>query len=140
MDTQTLTQTGTYTVWVSHVGTNFGSVTLQLKSVPADITSSITIGGSAFTFTTVAGQNANVTFTNPQSQKVTVHWTGGTYSACTITVTGPSPSTATVGSGSCSGASGAIGLGSSIAGGTYNILIDPPGGTTGGLGVNVTSP
>jgi YD repeat-containing protein len=139
MDLQTLATVGTYTVLVSHFGTNVGMETLQLKSVPADIAGSIVIGGSAFSFTTVVGQNANVTFANPQIQTVTIHWAGN-YSACAMNVTGPLPSTAQVASPSCVGPTGSVGL-PNLGSGTYNILIDPVGTAIGGLtSLTVTSP
>jgi hypothetical protein len=142
IDTQTLSTTGTYQLWVQHSGTNIGSVTLQIASVPADISGSVSIGGSAFSFTTVAGQNANITFTNPQSQSVTVHFTSGTYPSnpgCFLIVRGPSPSTSAVGSINCAGATGNLSLGT-LSSGTYNINVNPSQQATGGLSLTVTTP
>jgi hypothetical protein len=139
MDTQTLVAVGTYTVLVQHSGINAGSETIQLKSVPADITGNLTIGGAAFSFSTVVGQNANITFTNPQAQTVTIHWSGN-YAACNMNVTGPLPSTGQVGFANCSGATGSVSL-VNLGSGTYNILVDPPATTVGGLtSITVTSP
>jgi hypothetical protein len=142
IDTQTLSTTGTYQLWVQHSGTNIGSVTLQIASVPADISGSVTIGGSAFSFTTVAGQNANITFTNPQSQSVTIHWTSGTYPSnpgCFMIVRGPSPSNSAVGSINCAGATGNLSL-STLLTGTYTINVNPSQQATGGLSLTVTTP
>jgi len=141
MDTQSL-GTGTYQLWVQHSSTNIGNETLQISSVPADVSGSVTINGQAFSFTTVAGQNANITFSNPQSQSTTVQWTAGTYPSspgCFMFVTGPSPSTSQVGSANCTGATGSLSL-SNLATGTYNILVNPTGASTGGMTLTVTSP
>jgi hypothetical protein len=144
IDTQTLALIGTYQLWVQHGGNNpsFGSETLQMTNVPADISHIVTIGGSAYSFSTVAGQNANITFSNPTSQSVTVHWTSGTYTTnvgCLMKVTGPSPSTNQVGSGNCYTTTGTISLGT-ISSGTYNILVDPQQWSSGGMSLTVTTP
>jgi YD repeat-containing protein len=142
LDTQTLATTGSYTLWVKHITTNVGSETLRIASVPADLSGSVSIGGSAFAVTTVAGQNANITFSNPQSQTVTVHWTSGTYPStpgCSLRVTGPSPSQTQVGFANCNTATGSVSLGTQPSG-TYNILVDPQQQSTGGLSLTVTSP
>jgi len=142
LDTQTLSPAGTYQLWVPHSGTNIGSVSSQVKSVPSDQSGSVTIGGAAFPVSTVAGQNSNVTFSNPSSQSITIHWISGTYPGtlgCALTVTGPSPSTNQVGSGSCNTATGTVSLGT-LASGTYNILIDPQAQSSGGISLTVTTP
>jgi YD repeat-containing protein len=142
IDTQTVTSGQQYQLWLQHSGTNIGSETLQIKSVPADISHTVTIGGAAYQFSTVAGQNANITFSNSQSQSVTVHWTSGTYPStlqCFLTATGPSPSTTQVGSGNCNTTTGTVSLGT-LASGTYNILVDPRQQSTGGMSLTVTTP
>jgi len=142
LDTQTLATTGTYQLWVQHSGTNIGSETLRVASVPADVTGSLTMGGAALPITTVAGQNANITFTNSTSQSVTVHWASGTYSTslgCYLRVTGPSPSNTQVGFAYCNAATGTASLGT-VAAGTYNILVDPQAQNAGGLSLTVTTP
>jgi YD repeat-containing protein len=142
IDTQTLAAAGTYQLWVQHNGTGFGNETLQLKSVPADLSKTATIGGSAVVFSTAAGQNANISFSNSTSRSVTVHWTSGTYPSsptCDITVTGPSPATTQVGSGNCNTATGTVSLGT-LSSGTYNIFVNPILQSTGGLSLTVTTP
>ncbi|HZR28357.1 MAG TPA: IPT/TIG domain-containing protein [Terriglobales bacterium] len=135
-DTMTLSQTGTYTITVDP-NPYTGSVTLTLYSVPADVSGSITIGGTGFTFTTVVGQNANITFSNPQTQTVTLHWSAGTYSSCNLTVT--NSSNTQVGSAGCQGATGSLSL-SNLPSGAYNIFVNPGGTSTGGLTISATSP
>lgn len=136
MDTQSLATTGTYQLWVAHAGTNIGNETLQINSVPADVSGSVTMNGSGFPFTTVAGQNATITFTNPQSQNVTVHWTSGTYPSspgCLMSVSGHS------GSQNCATATGSYNLGT-LASGNYTITVDPQRANTGGMTISATSP
>jgi YD repeat-containing protein len=142
IDTQTLATAGTYQLWVQHSGANIGSETLQISSVPADLSDTATIGGTAISFTTIAGQNANISFSNPLSQSVTVQWASGTYPttpSCYITVTGPSPSTAQVGFGYCSTATGTLSLGT-LSSGTYNIFVNPQAQSAGGMSLTVTTP
>jgi hypothetical protein len=142
LDTQTLANAGTYQLWVQHTGTNIGNVSLQVKSVPADQSGTVTLGGSAFSVSTVAGQNSNITFTNPTSQSITLHWTSGTYPStlnCYVRVTGPSPSNTQVGFGNCNTATGTVSMGT-LASGTYNILVDPQAQSSGGMSLTVTTP
>ena len=73
IDTQVLPTTGTYTLWVQHSQTGFGSVTLQLSSVAADMTGSITIDGPTVPVpTTTPGQDGRVTFSATAGQQITV--------------------------------------------------------------------
>jgi YD repeat-containing protein len=144
IDTQTLAAIGTYQLWIPHSqnDSSLQSETLQIVNVPADISHTVIMGGSTYPFSTVAGQNANITFSNPTSQSVTVHWTGGNYLStlgCLMKVTGPSPSTTQVGSGNCNTNTGTVSLGT-ISSGTYNILVDPQQWSAGGMSLTVTTP
>jgi YD repeat-containing protein len=125
---------GNYTLWVQHNGSNTGSETLQLSTVPADVSGSMTLGGAALPVSTVAGQFAGISFNNPQSQSVTLQWSGSTYSGCTLSITGPASATGNV---SCSGASGSLSLGT-VDPGNYFVLLQPQG--AGGLNLTVTTP
>src|SRR5438132_734570 len=80
MDTQTLATVGTYTVFVQHIGTNIGSETLQLKSVPADITGTIAIDRSEERRVGTEGrQEVRLTLTTTTAnQKVVMYVTGVT--------------------------------------------------------------
>jgi len=141
IDTQSVSRQ-LYQLWVQHSQANFGSETLQIKNVPADLSQTVTVGGAAYQFSTVIGQNANIQFTTSTSESVTVHWTSGTYPSalgCNMTVTGPSPSTNQVGYGSCNTATGTVSLGT-LSSGTYNILVDPQQYSAGGMKLTVTSP
>jgi YD repeat-containing protein len=142
IDTQNVNASQQYQIWVQHIGTNVGAETLQIKTVPADISHTVTVNGAAYLFSTVAGQNANIGFTISTSESITVHWTSGTYPStlnCYMTATGPSPSTNQVGFGNCNTATGTVSLGT-LAAGTYNILVDPQKQSTGGMSLTVTTP
>jgi YD repeat-containing protein len=142
LNTEAVTANQQYQLWVQHSGTNFGNESLQIKNVPADISHTVTVGGTAYAFSTVIGQNANIQFTISTSESVTVHWTSGTYPSapgCSMTVTGPSPSTNEVGFANCASATGTLSLGT-LASGTYNILVDPLEQEAGGMSLTVTSP
>jgi YD repeat-containing protein len=140
IDTQTVTASEQYQLWVQHSGTNFGNVVLQIKNVPANVSHTVTVNGAAYSFSTAIGQNANIGFSISASEPVTVHWTSSSkYPSCNMTVTGPSPSTSVVGTGYCNATTGSISLGT-LSSGAYNILIDPQAQSTGGLSLTVTSP
>jgi YD repeat-containing protein len=143
LDTQPVNANQQYQLWLQHSGTNFGGETLTIRNVPADISHTVTVGGAAYSFSTVAGQNANIQFTISTTESVTVNWTSGTYPStlnCYVTVTGPSPSTNDVGNDNgCNAATGSF-LMNSLAPGTYNILIDPRAQSAGGMSLSVTTP
>jgi len=80
----TLPQTGTYTWLINNYSPTTGSETLQMYDPPADVTGTITDGGSAVTVTTTAvGQGAELTFSGTASESVTLTVTsvsnGGTW-------------------------------------------------------------
>lgn len=128
------------TVKVDPGGSNTGNVTLTAYDVPADVTGSVTIGGSAAGVTiTAPGQKGSLTFTGTASQQLTVHVTGNTMS--TVTVKLLSTNGVTVLASSASSASSfnlsTVTLPSS---GTYTITVDPSSFNVGSLNVGLTSP
>jgi YD repeat-containing protein len=142
IDTTVLGPPGVYQLWVPNNGNGGGSETLQIKSVPPDLSHTSTVGGAAFQFSTVAGQNANIGFTISSSESVTLHWTNGTYPTtlnCFVSITGPSPSTSRVGFGNCNAATGTVSMGT-LSSGTYSILVDPQAQSAGGLSLTLTTP
>jgi YD repeat-containing protein len=139
MDVQTLATTGTYTVWVQHINTNVGSETLQLYNVPADVTTSASIGGAAVPIsTTVPGQNAYVTFSGTSGHSVTVNLTNGTYASGGCNISLKDPSGAPVWGNVCYGATNTIGPTTLGSTGTYTLFIDPQRDATGGVTVQLT--
>jgi len=74
IDVQTLPATGTYTLVVAPRDTGYGTATMTLYGVPADVTANITAGGSPVPVTTTApGQNALLSFNGTAGQRVTLN-------------------------------------------------------------------
>src|SRR5262249_16767145 len=95
-DTRTLPTTGTYSIFFNPNSTNTSSFTATLYDVPADVSGSVTIGGSAVGVTTaVPGQNGSLTFSGTSSQQVTVHITGNTMGSVTVKLLKPDGTTLT---------------------------------------------
>src|SRR5439155_16123606 len=79
LNTQTLLESGLYTLWVQHSGANVGSETLQLYSAN-DVTGTITIDGAPITVTAgVPGQDVRLTFTASAGQRIVAYATNVTY-------------------------------------------------------------
>jgi hypothetical protein len=77
IDTQSLPALGSYTIVIDPYSTNTGSITLTPYEVPADVSGTITAGGSAVAVTTTTpGQNARLTFTGSLNQRVSLMLTG----------------------------------------------------------------
>ena len=134
----TLTAAGTYTIKVDPDGANTGNVTLNLYTVPADVSSAITAGGAGVAVAnTVPGQNMKLTFTATAGQKVSIklnHVTIGSNAVSGTTVTLIKGST-TVGLPTIVGTNGGY-IDTSDPGdrgATYTIKIDPQGVNTGSM-------
>jgi len=139
IDVQTLPTTGTYTIFIDPKDAAVGSVNVTLYDVPADLTGSVTVGGSALNVApSVPGQNANVTFQGTSSQQVTVRITSSTLSCVAVTLKQPNGSTLTTKS-SCAAAFN-LTTQTLPTTGTYTIKVDPSDANTGNLNVNVTNP
>src|SRR5690349_21700141 len=90
IDVKTLPTTGTYTIKVDPQDAAAGSLTLTLYDVPADPSTSLTVGGASGTLTTtVPGQNASATFSGTASQQVTVHLTSSSMGWVTVKLLKP---------------------------------------------------
>jgi len=138
-DTQVLPVAGTYTILVDPWDTSTGSVTLTLYDVPADATSTATVGGSAVTMTTtVPGQNAQLTFSGTAAQQITVTFTNN--SMGTVTAKLLKPDSAQLSWTSSNSSSFNLALQTLPTTGTYTLIIDPSGATTGSLTVTITEP
>ncbi|HKA19632.1 MAG TPA: Ig-like domain-containing protein [Blastocatellia bacterium] len=90
IDTKTLPVVGTYTIFIDPPGKNTGNITLTLYDVPADITGSISPGGSSVAVTTtVSGQNALLTFSGTSGQRVSLNMTSVTITGTNVTIYKP---------------------------------------------------
>jgi len=140
LDTTTLPANGTYTVFLDPSFSYTGSVNLQLSIVPADTTGTIVAGGSAVTVTTTApGQNAKLTFTGTQNQRVSLKLTNdsiGSGFGCQASLTIAKPSGGPpLAENTCiqPPAPPFFDTMELPEGGTYTITVDPAGGATGSL-------
>ena len=135
----TLTQTGIYSILVDPYSTGVGQATFTLYDVPADVTNTTTVGGTAVPVTTtVPGQAGRVTFTGTGGTTATIGIStsaGGSYNVTVLTPTGSvllgtSSSAATYSTGSLSLATS----------GTYTVVVAPTSTTIGTYNVGVTAP
>jgi len=139
IDVKILPSAGTYTVLVDPLSANTGSITVTLYNVPADVTGTVTVGGTAVAVTTtVPGQNGSLTFSGTASQQVTVRITGNTMGLVTVKLLRPDGTTMTT--TSSSSASFNLAAQTLPTTGTYTITIDPSQTNTGTMNVQVTNP
>jgi hypothetical protein len=153
MDTQPVTSSQQYQAWVQHSGTNIGSETLQVDSVPADFTGTLTLPAVGATGTAVRvpttgnlviGQNASLTFTVGANQPVSFNvinpTIGSASTSCILTVIGPSPSTTQITSGYCgTGSTNYIGPVTLATAGTYTVYMDPQGMAVGTVSISLNN-
>src|SRR6185369_8569325 len=134
MDSFTLPATGTYTVLVNPQGTTTGSVTLLMNTF-TDVSGTISVGTPVTATTTVAGQNARYTFSGTAGQQMSMNFSGNTYVGCNaVVISVLQPSGASVGSaGICNSTTGSLNSITLPVTGTYTILVDPQGTTTGSV-------
>jgi YD repeat-containing protein len=132
IDTQTLPVAGLYTVAVDYGTTNTGSLTLNLYTVPADTTASITANSSPVTLTTtVPGQNGIASFTGTSGQRMSLWVTNVSSGSTSIALRDPSSAVLSSVSPSIFGAfMEPVTL---AASGSHSILMDPAGANTGSV-------
>lgn len=141
-DSQILAAAGTYIISVDPPGIATGSFTLQVYSVPPDVTATAVVGGAPVTLTTtVAGQKMHTAFTATANQRIFVSCTP----AFASNPNGASPSATLTGpSGAQVGSTGDCGnepilFDSQVlpSSGSYTINVSPPGVATGSFTVRV---
>src|SRR5206468_1756376 len=96
IDTTTLPATGGYSLTFNPGGTDAGSATVAIYTVPADSSTAMTTNGTPVTITTSIGQSANLTFAGTANQKITISITGNTAEATScvaLTLLSPTGST-----------------------------------------------
>src|SRR5215213_4708862 len=132
MDGQTLSSTGTFTLFVDPQGTNTGSMTLTLYDATDNVGATITPGGAPVTVsTTQPGQNAKVTFTGAANQRVSLNLTGVTNPGAYVSLLRPDGSQQAY---VYTGTGGAFLDAQLLPGaGTYTLFIDPQGMNTGAM-------
>jgi YD repeat-containing protein len=145
-----LTGSGTYQLWVAHSSTNVGSETLQITTVPADFTGTLTVPSPGTTGPTTqvptagtlaTGQNASLTFSATAGQQLSFNVTNSTigpyYYSCRVTVYDPTQRS--VGSGYCGTGTNYIDTITVASTGTYTFYLDPQGTATGSAAVSINN-
>jgi hypothetical protein len=138
MDGQNLPITGTYTLGIDPGGTT-GSINLTLLNA-TDVTGTIAFGTPTTVATTVPGQNARYTFSGTAAQQVSVSLTNSTYTGCAgVNVSVLKPDGTTLSSTGLCGGSGFIDSVTLPVTGTYTLVIDPSGTSTGSITVLINT-
>ena len=138
LDATGLPLTGTYTVLVDPQSTNVGAATLTLHEVPPDVTGTVAAGGAPATAAmTVPGQNALVTFPGTVGQRVSVALTDvsvGNSTCCSLRASVLRPDGRTLVAPLFVGTNGGFVDATTLPStGTYTILLDPQGPSTGAV-------
>jgi hypothetical protein len=132
IDPITATIPGTYTVMVDPAFSYTGNATLRLFDVPADVTGTITPGGSSVTVTTtVPGQNGRLTFTGTSGQRVSLRMSSVGMLSCGISIR--DANNIVLQSASVSFGGGFIEPVSLPSSGQFSIVVDPTVEYTGSI-------
>src|SRR4029079_1893372 len=136
IDTQTLPSSGTYTVLVDYSSTQTGTVTLTMYTVPANASATITAGGSSVTLSsTTPGQNGAATFSGTSGHRMCVWITGVSVSSVNVSLKDPRGTV--LGSQLLTVLGGFIEPQTLSTSGTHSIFVDPVGGNTGNVTLNL---
>lgn len=134
IEPQTLPASGTYTIFVDPTGSATGSMVLNLYNVPADVTGTITAGGSSVPVNLgTPGQNGAITFAGTAGQKVSLSLTSLSITQLWVYVNNPDGST--LASRQMAGYYGDDMIGTLVlpANGTYSILLNPTNWYSGNI-------
>lgn len=131
IDRTTLATAGTYAILVDPKDENYGSTTVTLYDVPADFSGTLPFGTPTTVTTTVPGQNGRLTFTGTANHRIALNQTGFNcfLSSTTINRPGQNGQDGTVLAQGCGGSF--IDTQTLDVTGTYSILIDPSGTSSG---------
>jgi YD repeat-containing protein len=140
IDTVTLGANDTYRIYIDPAGTDVGSATVTIYTVPADFSSTIdTVGDAVTVTTTTPGQNAQLTFTAPNpNMGLSLQMTNGTYPAGKCSATMSAPGGGGFNIGDCSGTTQTWNFTNIGPAGTYTININPLLSATGSATFSVT--
>jgi hypothetical protein len=144
LDTRSVPVSGQYTILVDPQGTDLGSMTLTLYDVPADVDSSVVIGGApvSLTLAPVPGQNATVRFTGAAGQRVTLRLTNvtiGTSTCCGARIALSKPDGSSLVPPMLVGTNGGAVTVTLPVAGSYTAAVDPQGANTGGVTLTLTA-
>ncbi|MGH7268084.1 MAG: IPT/TIG domain-containing protein, partial [Candidatus Rokuibacteriota bacterium] len=133
IDTKTLALAGTYTLVLDPESTYTGSLTLTLHNAN-DLTGTLTAGGAAVPITIgTPGQNARLTFTGTADQKVSLRATSVTIGGTTWMSILKPDGTTLAGPAGATTSGGFLDATTLPTTGTYTVLVDPGGTSTGNM-------
>lgn len=133
LDATILPAAGSYTIFLNPPGANTGSATFVLRSVPADVTGAIMIGGPAVTVATTApGQNASLSFSGTAGQRISMNITAVSSSLIcpTFSIVKPDGTYLMAPTSTCSTSMYYDTVTLPLTG-NYTIVVNPPGMSTG---------
>jgi hypothetical protein len=122
---------GQYTIVLDPQQANVGSADVNLYTVPADLSGTITPGTPLAISTTAPGQNAKYTFTGTTGQRISLDLTAVTIQNVKVTIQKPDGTTLVTKSVGTSG--GFIEPTTLPVGGTYKVVVDPQSSYFGGI-------
>jgi hypothetical protein len=145
-DPKTLPLTGTYKLTIDPQGASTGSITVTYYNVTTDVSTSASVGGSGSVTIASPGQKGRINFTGTSGQNLTFQVTSVSMTplACCIDVVqfqlylGTTP----VGESAFSDETGAANASWSVpltSTGSYYVLVDPIGESTGSVTVSITA-
>jgi RHS repeat-associated protein len=144
VDTVSLGQTGTYTIFVDPQSNATGSARLSLYDVPADASGTISIGGPPVTVSaTVPGQNGSLSFAGTAGKHISLllsNVTLGSSACCSGKVSLKNPDGSTLINPSFFGTAGATVTATLPVDGSYLIVIDPQSNATGSADLTLSDP
>lgn len=124
IDPLTLTQTGTYTVFVNPKSRARGKVTLTAYEVPADTTASLTLGSPASGSLGTPGQVANFTFSGSLNQRISLNVESSDFYG---TIWLKKPDSTVLAQLTDTPVGGFLDATTLPVGGTYTVVVDPSG-------------
>jgi hypothetical protein len=137
VENKTLNQNGTYKVWIDPTDEWTGSLDIVLYVVPADVTGTLANGVAKVVTTTTPGQNAAQTFSATNGQRIflkvsNVSLTGETIPSVRVKILKPDGLTFASIFNAVTG-DDYIDTKTVTASGTYKVVVDPQGRTTGSV-------
>lgn len=138
----TLPATGTYTLLLDPSGASVGTIRTTLYNVPPDQSSSANLGDPPVSVNlNTPAQNSRISFSGTQNHKLSINMTNGTFTGginatCRLSVVS---STGVIigGNQNCYASSAFFDIGTLPSTGTYTVVTDPFGNTTGGTSLQL---
>jgi hypothetical protein len=135
MKTTTLPATGNYKILLDPQQDHVGTADVNLFTVPADLSGTITPGTPLTVTTTAPGQNAKYTFTGVKDQRLSLNLTSVSIASVKVSVLKPDGTNLIVKTvGTAGGFAEPVKLG---VGGVYKVVVDPQSSYYGSVTVGL---